>query len=73
MFLHRKIVEKSIRNIHLDIDNPRLIGLKKRDVFKTQNEIMRVLVEHYDVLSICRSILREGYHLDEILITIPNG
>lgn len=72
MFTHKKITEKSIRNIHLDIDNPRLIGLKKRDVFKTQNEIMRVLVENYDVLAICRSILREGYHLDEILITIPN-
>lgn len=73
MFIHQRAVEKSIRNISLDIDNPRLIGFKKRDIFKTQADLVRILVGHYDVLDICKSILRNGFHPDEILITIPKG
>ncbi|MGL6152385.1 MAG: hypothetical protein ACRC1N_14565 [Aeromonas sobria] len=73
MFLHRKTVERSIKNISLDIDNPRLIGYKRRGAFKTQNEIIKVLAESYDVIDICNSILKNGFHPDEILITIPKG
>lgn len=73
MFLHRKTVEKSIKYINLDIDNPRLIGYKRRGAFKSQNEIIKVLAEHYDVMEICSSILNNGFHPDEILITIPKG
>lgn len=73
MFIHQKAAEKSIRNISLDVENPRLIGFRKRDIFKTQRDLVRILVEHYDVLDICKSILRNGFHPDEILITIPKG
>lgn len=71
MFLHRKAHEKAIRYISLDVDNPRLIGYKRRGIFKSQADIIKVLVEHYDVLDVCRSILNNGFHPDEILITIP--
>lgn len=73
MFTHTRTFEKAIRYISLDVDNPRLIGYKRRGAFGKQSDIVKVLAEHYDVLEICKSILRNGFHPDEILITIPRG
>lgn len=73
MFYHAKTSEKSIKYISLDVDNPRLIGYKRRGSFGKQSEIVKILVENYEVIDICKSILNNGFHPDEILIIIPKS
>jgi hypothetical protein len=69
---HTKIIERSPKNIDLDFKNPRLTGYLKRQNLNTQREIVRVLAENYGVLNICKSIVVNGFHPDEVLITIPD-
>ena len=69
---HTKIAERSPKNIDLDFKNPRLTGYLKRQNLNTQREIVRVLAENYGVLNICKSIVENGFHPDEVLITIPD-
>ena len=72
MFSHSKPQEKSLKSLELDLENPRLIGYRKRINISSQKEIAIALAIRYDVLDLCRSILKSGFQPDEILIVIPS-
>lgn len=73
MFVHSKASERSVRTLQLDFSNPRLIGYRKRGTITSEKDIVKVLATQYEAFEICRSILQNGFHPDEVLIAIPAG
>lgn len=72
MFHHSKPIEKSIKKLDLDLRNPRLIGYRKKGTISSQKDLIFVLASRYEVIDICKSILQNGFHPDEIPIVIPS-
>ena len=72
MFGKIKLGSRSLSSLKLDELNPRLIGYRKRGKIGTEKNIISTLVNHYDVMSLCRSILQNGFQPDEVLIAIPD-
>lgn len=69
---HYKKYERSPATIDLDFKNPRLRGYVRRESLTTQKDIVRALVQRYDVISLCKAIVKNGFHPDETLIVIPD-
>ena len=71
MFGDIKLSSRALTSLRLDERNPRLIGYRKRGKIKSEKEIIAVMVDNYDVMSLCYSILSNGFQPDEVLISIP--
>ncbi|MUK43243.1 hypothetical protein GNP61_16990 [Aliivibrio fischeri] len=57
-------------SIDLDLTNPRLAGIVKRQAITNQKDAVIALTKSAEVHSLCLSIINNGYHPDEVLIAI---
>ncbi|AQM20511.1 MULTISPECIES: hypothetical protein [Vibrio] len=72
MIAHYKKTNRAVASIDLDLKNPRLAGLIKRQAITSQAEAAVALTKSSDVISLCTSIVNNGFHPDEVLIAINN-
>ena len=65
-------VNRAVSSIDLDLTNPRLAGIVKRQAISTQKDAAIALTKSAEVYSLCLSIINNGYHPDEVLIAVDN-
>ncbi|MDP2491847.1 hypothetical protein Q8W38_21065 [Vibrio splendidus] len=70
MSANYKKTNRAVASIDLDLKNPRLAGLVKRQAITSQAEAAVALTTSSDVMTLCSSIVHNGFHPDEVLIAI---
>ncbi|EHV5558140.1 hypothetical protein K0W35_004894 [Vibrio parahaemolyticus] len=65
-------VTRAVSSIDLDLANPRLAGIVKRQAITTQKDAVVALTNSSDVYSLCNSIVNNGFHPDEVLIAVED-
>ncbi|MEZ9167246.1 hypothetical protein [Vibrio cyclitrophicus] len=65
-------VSRAVSSVDLDLTNPRLAGIVKRQAISTQKDAAIALTKSAEVYSLCLSIINNGYHPDEVLIAVDD-
>ncbi|WP_136483270.1 hypothetical protein [Vibrio sp. H11] len=72
MSISYRKVTRAVSSIDLDLTNPRLAGIVKRQAITTQKDAVVALTNSSDVHSLCHSIVSNGFHPDEVLIAVED-
>ncbi|MDC5758031.1 ParB N-terminal domain-containing protein [Vibrio europaeus] len=67
-----KKVNRSVKSIDLDLNNPRLAGIVRRQAITNQKEALKALAKRHEIYGLCNSILNNGFHPDEVLIAVQD-
>ncbi|RMG24419.1 MAG: hypothetical protein D6730_12760, partial [Bacteroidetes bacterium] len=69
----RPLLDINIDSIALDRYNPRLIPYLPKDEKVSQEELVRVLYDHFDLENIGLSLVQNGYFDEEPIIVVPEN
>ncbi|HFG2241940.1 TPA: hypothetical protein ACGF8Y_003197, partial [Vibrio cholerae] len=68
---YRKVT-RAVSSLDLDLSNPRLAGIVKRQAITTQKDAIVALANSSEIHSLCQSIVHNGFHPDEVLIAVED-